>query len=99
MLSLPLIGIPLMYSDRLASTAKSVRALLAATQVVGAIFMGLFVAVYVAGITQLPKYVVYHSEPTVRLAMSIVGVGLVALLIVAFVVGLVKKKGLQASVS
>ncbi len=96
-LSLPLIGIPLMYSDRLISTAKSFRALLSATEGVGAIFMGLFVAVYVMGITQLPDYVVYHSEPTVRLVMSIVGLVLVALVIVAFIIGLVKKKGLQAS--
>ncbi len=96
-LSLPLIGIPLMYSDFLISQAKSVSGLLCATEGVGAIFMGLFVSVYVAGITQLPDYVVYHSEPTVRLVMSIVGAVLVALAIVAFIIRLVKKNGLQAS--
>ncbi len=98
-LFLPLIGIPLMFSDRLVSTVKSFRTLLYATEGVGAIFMGLFVGVYVAGITQLPDYVVYHSEPTVRLVMSIVGVVLIALVIVAFIIGLVKKKGLKAPVN
>jgi hypothetical protein len=92
MLSLPLIGIPLMYSSRLIHTIKSFRAWLSATLGVGAIFMGLFVMVYVAGLTQLPDYVVYHSEPTVRLAMSLLGGLLVALIVVAFIIGVVKKK-------
>jgi hypothetical protein len=92
MLSLPLIGIPLMYSSRLIHTIKSFRAWLSATVGVGAIFMGLFVMVYVAGLTQLPDYVVYHSEPTVRLAMSLLGGLLVALIVVAFIIGVVKKK-------
>ena len=96
-LSLPLVGIPLMYSDRLVPTAKSFRALLSATVGVGAIFMGLFVSVYVAGITRLPDYVVFHSEPAVRLVMSVLGALLVALVVVAFIVGLVKKKAPQAS--
>jgi len=97
LLSLPLIGIPMMYSDRVVSKAKNVRAWLSATEAVGATFMGLFVAVYVAGITQLPDYVVYHAEPNVRLVMSIVGAVLVVLVIVALIIGLIKKKGLQAS--
>jgi len=53
--------------------------------------MTLFVSVYVAGITQLPQYVVYHSEPTVRLTMSVIGVILLALVIVALIAGLIKK--------
>jgi hypothetical protein len=95
-LSIPLIGIPLMYKRALSPT-KSLRALLSVTEGVGAIFMGLFVAVYLAGLTQLPDYVVYHSEPTVRLVMSIVGAVLLALIIAALIIGLVKKKELQTS--
>ena len=90
--SLPLIGIPLMYNDYLKQwTNQKITTLLVAVGGIGAVFMGLFVSVYVAGITQLPKYVVYHSEPTIRLAMSIVGVILVALVIAALIVGLIKK--------
>lgn len=92
LLSLSLIGIPLIFNDYLKQwTNKKVTALLIAVEGVGAVFMTLFVSVYVAGITQLPQYVVYHSEPTVRLTMSVIGVILLALVIVALIAGLIKK--------
>jgi hypothetical protein len=93
LLSLPLIGIPLMYTDRFMPVlSKKFNVLIYAIEGVGAMFMGLFVTVYVAGITQLPDYVVFHSEPTVRLAMSIIGALLLALVIIAFIIGLTKRK-------
>jgi hypothetical protein len=93
LLSLPLIGIPLMFSDRLKQFAsKQLTGLLYVIEVVGAVFMGLFVSVYVAGITQLPDYVVYHSEPTIRLTLSILGGLLVALIILGFIIGLLLKR-------
>lgn len=92
LLALPLIGIPLMYNDHLNQyTNKKITTLLTAIGGVGAVFMGLFVSVYVAGITQLPQYVVYHSEPTIRLTMTVIGGILVALVIIALIVGLIKK--------
>ena len=93
LLSLPVIGIPLMFTDRLMQlTSKQLTVLLYAIEAAGAIFMGLFVTVYVAGISQLPDYVVYHSEPTIRLTMSIIGALLVALIILALIIGLIMKR-------
>lgn len=93
LLSLPVIGIPLIFTDRLRqSTSKQLTVLLYAIEGAGAIFMGLFVTVYVAGISQLPDYVVYHSEPTIRLTMSIIGALLVALIILALIIGLIMKR-------
>ena len=93
LLSLPVVGIPLMFTDRIMKMAgKKLTVLLYAIESAGAIFIGLFAAVYVAGISRLPDYVVFHSEPTIRLIMSIIGALLVALIILAFVIGLIMKR-------
>lgn len=93
LLSLPVVGIPLMFTDRLMKlTSKQLTVLLYTIEGAGAIFMGLFAAVYVAGIGRLPDYVVYHFEPTIRLIMSIIGALLVALIILAFIRGLIMKR-------
>lgn len=93
LLSLPVVGIPLMFTDHLMKlSGKPLTVLPYSIEVVGAIFMGLFAAVYVAGISRLPDYVVYHSEPTIRLIMSIIGALLAALIILAFIAGLIMKR-------
>jgi len=93
LLSLPVVGIPLMFTDRIMKMAgKKLTVLLYAIESAGAIFIGLFAAVYVAGISRLRDYVVFHSEPTIRLIMSIIGALLVALIILAFVIGLIMKR-------
>ena len=92
-LMLPLIGVPLMFADRLVQlTSKQLTVFLYTIETVGAFFAGLFVTVYVAGLSQLPQYVVYHSEPAIRLTMSIIGALLVALIILALIVGLIIKR-------
>jgi len=92
-LMLPLIGVPLIFTDRLMQlTSKQLTIFLYTIETAGAVFAGLFVTVYVAGLSQLPKYVVYHSEPALRFTMSIIGALLVALLILGLIIGLLMKR-------
>ena len=71
---------------------KQVNGLLYAVEGVGAVFVGIFIVVYLAGLSKLPSDVVFHSEPAIRLPMSIIGAVLVALAIVALLIGVLIKK-------
>jgi hypothetical protein len=60
-----------------------------AVQGIGAIFVGIFLAAYLAG---LPTTAVLHSEPAFRIPLSILGVALLILVLSALVLAVLSKK-------
>ncbi len=60
---------------------------------VGAVFVGLFLSVYLWGLRDVPRDVVYHSQPIFRILLSAFGVFLIVLVLTAAILSvLVKKK-------
>jgi hypothetical protein len=74
--------IPLGLSD------KQTRTFLFAVQGVSAVFVGLFLAAYLAG---LPTTAVYHSDPTVRLLLTVFGIAVLTLILASIVVASLNK--------
>ncbi|TRO51580.1 hypothetical protein E2P61_05850 [Candidatus Bathyarchaeota archaeon] len=68
---------------------KQVNAFLFATEGVGAAFVGIFLAAYLAG---LPTTQVYHSEPAFRIPLTILGVIFLIMVLSAFVLAALSKK-------
>jgi hypothetical protein len=60
-----------------------------AAEGVGAAFVGIFLAAYLAG---LPTTDVYHSELAFRIPLSILGVVLLVMMLSAFVLAALSKK-------
>jgi hypothetical protein len=73
-------------------TSKQINRFLYAVEGVGAAFVGIFIVVYLAGLSNLPGNVVYHSEPAIRLPMSIVGGVFVALVLVVLLLSVLVKR-------
>ncbi len=69
---------------------KKITTFLFATQGVGAIFVGIFLAAYLAG---LPTTAVFHSEPAFRIPLTILGAVLLVMVLSAFVLAALSKKG------
>ena len=65
------------------------RTFLFAVQGVGAVFVGLFLAAYLAG---LPTTAVYHSDPLVRLLLSGLGIAFLALILATIVVAAIDRR-------
>lgn len=84
MLSLPLVGLPLLFYARSLSMGfnQNHGKLLYATQCIGAVFVAVFLAAYLGG---LPSTDVLHSEPIFRIPLIIFGTTLL-LLILAIVI-------------
>ena len=70
-------------------TEKKVNKLLFATQGVGAVFVGIFLAAYLAG---LPSTAVLHSEPAFRIPLIFFGAALLVLILLTVVVAVYSKK-------
>lgn len=68
---------------------KQINAFLFATQGVGAVFVGVFLAAYLAG---LPSTAVFHSEPAFRIPLIIFGAVLLVMVLSAFVLAVLSKK-------
>ena len=68
---------------------KQTRTFLFAVQGVSAVFVGLFLAAYLAG---LPTTAVYHSDPTVRFLLTIFGIVVLALILASIVVAALSKR-------
>jgi hypothetical protein len=68
---------------------KQMTAFLFATQGVGAVFIGFFLAAYLAG---LPTTAVLHSEPAFRIPLTILGVVLLIMVLIGFVLAAFSKK-------
>ena len=60
-----------------------------AVQGVGAVFVGIFLAAYLAG---LPTTEVLHSEPAFKIPLIVFGVVLLVLVLSAFVLAALSKK-------
>jgi len=68
---------------------KQINAFLFVTQGVGVVFVGIFLAAYLAG---LPTTAVFHSEPAFRIPLTILGAVLLVMMLSAFVLAALAKK-------
>jgi len=69
---------------------EKINKFLFAVQILGAVFVGIFLAAYLGGLLAgylygLPPTTVLHSEPAFRIPLFILGAALVFLLISAFI--------------
>jgi hypothetical protein len=83
MLSLPLVGLPLLFSS------KKATAFLLTLEGAGAVFTGIFLAAYLGG---LPSTNVLHSEPAFRIPLAIFGAAFLLLVLVALILAALAKK-------
>lgn len=63
-----------------------------AVQVVGAVFVGIFLAAYLGGMFMTPSTTVLHSEPTFRIPLTIIGAIFLVLILVGWVLAFLSKK-------
>jgi hypothetical protein len=63
-----------------------------AVEGVGAIFVGIFLAAYLGGLFVVPQTTVFHSDPTVKLTLTILGVVLLVLVLVGVVLAVARRK-------
>ena len=63
--------------------------LLFAFEGIGAIFLGAFLLAYLMG---LPTYVVYHSDPTLRMILSLFAGLLISIISIIFLVSIANNK-------
>jgi len=91
MLSLPLIGLPLLFNTKsiLMGFNKNLGKLLNATQGVGAVFVAVFLAAYLGG---LPSTDVLHSEPIFRIPLIIFGAALLILILATVIMAAYLRK-------
>jgi hypothetical protein len=68
---------------------KQINAFLFVAQGVGVVFVGIFLAAYLAGI---PTTVVFHSEPAFRIPLIIFGAVLLAMVLSALVFAALSRK-------
>ncbi len=70
-------------------TQKHVNRVLFATQGVGAVFVAIFLAAYMAG---LPRTNVLHMEPAFRIPLIVFGATLLVLILASVVLAAIKRK-------
>jgi hypothetical protein len=94
LLSIPLVGLPLLFIVAKSATTKdkSVTTALFALEGVGAVFVGLFLAVYLGGLFVTPQTTVFHSVPEIRLALAILGVILLVVILATVILAFLKRK-------
>jgi hypothetical protein len=71
---------------------KKVSYLLYAVEGVGAAFVGVFLAAYLGGLFVIPQTTVFHSDPTVKLTLGVLGGILLALILASVVLAAIKRK-------
>jgi hypothetical protein len=91
MLSLPLVGLPLLFDTHSMQMGfnQTYRKLLYATQGVGAVFVAVFLAAYLGG---LPSTDVLHSEPIFRIPLIIFGAALLILILATVIMAAYLRK-------
>jgi hypothetical protein len=91
MLSLPLVGLPLLLNTRSIPMVfnQNHGKLLYATQGVGAVFVAVFLAAYLGG---LPSTDVLHSEPIFRIPLIIFGAALLILILATVIMAAYLRK-------
>jgi hypothetical protein len=84
MLSLPLVALPMLF----VSSGGKTNRLILASEGVGAVFIGVFLAAYLAGI---PTLAVYHSDPIVRTVLAVIGAVFLLLILVLVVMAVMQR--------
>jgi hypothetical protein len=56
---------------------------------IGIVFIGIFLVAYLSG---LPTTAVLHSEPAVRLSLTVIGVVFLVLILAAFILTIYKRR-------
>ncbi len=80
-----MIALPLLFTW---PNDKKINILTLATDGVGALFIGIFLSAYLAGI---PTTAVFHSDPTVRLALAITGTIFLILVLTTIITAVLKR--------
>lgn len=73
------------------------RPVLLALEVVGAVFVGIFLTAYLGGMLMTPSTTVLHSEPAFRISLLIFGVALLILILANAVMAMLEKSSLKSS--
>ncbi len=71
---------------------KRITKFLFAVEAVGIVFVGIFLAAYLGGLFVLPQTTVFHFDPTVRLALAVLGAVFLVLILVTVVLAYLKRK-------
>jgi hypothetical protein len=73
-------------NDKIANTA------LLALEGVGAVFVGLFLAVYLGGLFVIPQTTVFHSVPEIKLALAVLGVILLVIILATVILSILRRR-------
>ena len=71
---------------------KTVFTALLALEGIGAVFVGLFLAVYLGGLFVIPQTTVFHSVPEIKLTLALLGVLFLVAIFVTVVLAVVNRK-------
>ena len=63
-----------------------------AVEAVGIVFVGVYLAAYLGGLFVLPQTTVFHSDPIVRLSLSVLGTIFLVLILCTVVLAFLKRK-------
>ena len=58
----------------------------------GAVFVGLFLAVYLGGLFVIPQTTVFHSLPEIKLTLAVLGVILLVIILATLILAILKRK-------
>jgi hypothetical protein len=72
--------------DKIANNA------LLALEGVGAVFVGLFLAVYIGGLFVTPQTTVFHSVPEIKLTLAVLGVVLLMFILATVILSILRRK-------
>ena len=73
-------------------SSRGLSKFLFAVEGVGAVFVGIFLAAYLGGLFVVPQTTVFHSDPTVKLLLAVLGAALLVLVLVSVVLAFAKRK-------
>jgi hypothetical protein len=79
-------------AERLAiMNVKPVTTVLFVLEGVGAIFVGIFLAVYLGGLFANPQTTVFHSVPEIKLTLAVLGVILLVITLATVILAILKR--------
>ncbi len=76
----------------LETSGRGTSKFLFAVEGVGAVFVGIFLAAYLGGLFVVPQTTVFHSDPAVKLALTVLGAALLVLILVSVVLAIAKRR-------
>ena len=71
---------------------KIVNTALLALEGVGAVFVGIFLAVYLGGLFVIPQTTVFHSVPEIKLTLAVLGVIFLIIILASIILAVLKRK-------